>query len=80
MMPPYIIGRLQQEIPTGYVLSNVLEPVEDQSADSGFRIDERTTFDVVSRTYVWRVEMMGQNRPDIMGTQQYIEGMSGGLG
>lgn len=78
MMPPYVVGKLQQELPNQYVLSHLLEPVEDPEAEGGFVIEERKTFDVINRTYVWRVEMLGR-KPEIVGAQPY-GGYGGGLG
>jgi hypothetical protein len=63
-MPPFIVGKLQQELPSGYVLTNVLEPVNDERLVVGYRIEERNFFDTINRTYVWRCEILG-GKPDL---------------
>lgn len=53
-MPQMIIGKLDQETDRYFVLTNVLEASE-----------ERTHKDFISRTYVWRCEILGTQKPDL---------------
>lgn len=77
-MPPYIVGILQQETPASYHLSNVIEAVPDESRTVGYRVEERKFSDYISRTYVYRVELLGM-RPDIDEFAN-MEDYGGGLG
>ena len=70
-MPPFIVGLLQQETMTHYVLSNVLE--EDENGN----LHERMELDFISKTYVWRCEILGERKPQIIHSEDYDEG---GLG
>jgi hypothetical protein len=68
-MPDFIIGLLQESTPANYVLSNVIE-----EGEHGEPI-ERRDFDFVNRTYVWRCEMIGAQKPFVAS-----EDDEGGLG
>lgn len=70
-MPDFIVGVLQKETPTHYVLSNVLEENED------FDTVERKEMDFFSKTYVWRCEIIGAQKPFISTSEDDEEG---GLG
>jgi hypothetical protein len=74
-MPPFIIGILQQETPVSYLLSNVLEQVAD--GDS-FRLVERKFPDYISRTYVYRTELLGV-KPDLDSYEEPLD-YGGGMG
>ena len=54
MAPPYIIGILQGESGTHYTLTNVIEYFDDEGQPI-----ERKYPDVISKTYVWRCEIIG---------------------
>jgi len=69
-MPPFVIGVLQKETPTHYVLSNVLEENEE------YETVERRELDFFSKTYVWRCEILGTQKPFI--TASEVD--EGGLG
>lgn len=71
-MPPFMIGVLQKETPTHYVLSNVLEENEE------YETVERRELDFFSKTYVWRCEIIGTQKPFIIASEE--EDMGGGLG
>lgn len=71
-MPPFIIGLLESETPSGYMLSNVLE--EDAET---YDMRHRSGLDFINRTYVWRCEVLGPTLPfEISGNA----GDEGGLG
>lgn len=73
-MPDVIIGKLQKETPTEFVLTNVLEITPEG-------VSERNFYDVINRTYVYRCEVIGF-RPDdeeILASQ-YGEVMGPSLG
>lgn len=76
-MPPYIIGKLIQELPNSYCLSNVLDPVQDDNHPRGYRMEERKFQDYVNRTYVYRTEILGL-KPDFDDDNFTDDG--GGLG
>ena len=73
MMPPYIIGILYKDTPTHYVLTRVLEQNEET-----FELREREGFDFINKTYVWRCEVLGEERPYDVTEDDGYEG--GGLG
>lgn len=64
-MPPWVVGMLQQELPGAYLLGSVLEMVPDDGHPLGYIWQERKFPDYISRTYVYRVEILGA-KPDLM--------------
>lgn len=82
VIPEFIIGRLEQEAPTSYVLSSVIEEVETSDT---FEVQARQGLDFINRTYVWRLEILDE-APDVdfLNTQQrgryFASEDSGGLG
>lgn len=72
-MPQWIVGRLEQELPQWIVLSNVIEADEDSGEPM-----ERKHRDMVNRTYVWRCEILGINKPKI--TSEADDEWPGGMG
>lgn len=80
-MPPFIVGKLMVNEPAGFTLSNVLSMVADPHTVSGFRVEENKFFDVINRTYVYRVEILG-GKPDLTPEEVYEgeEYEGGGLG
>lgn len=73
-MPEYVVGFLFEETPGAYVLSKVLETVETEDFDFEDMITEG--INMISRTYVWRCEILG-NEPVAM---KHQSNPSGGLG
>jgi hypothetical protein len=80
-MPPFIIGKLESETPSSYVLSRVIERVETSEA---FQYMERKAMDFINRTYVWRVEILTEmptvDELNASEAGKYFDDDDGGLG
>jgi hypothetical protein len=72
-MPPFIVGLLQQDAQASYVLSNVIE-----FDDENMVWVERRELDFVSKTYVWRCELLGAVKPEVPTDEDQEEGFGMG--
>lgn len=72
-MPHFIVGILEQELPGSYVLSRVLEQEPDDAHPRGYIFVESTRMDYINRTYVYRLTVLGNHKPD-MNLYDAVEG------
>jgi hypothetical protein len=75
-MPPYMVGLLSNETPGAYVLTKVIEyrENEEEYTMEPYIIDQHNH---VSKTYVWRCEVLGEKPPL---DERPFNGEDGGLG
>lgn len=73
-MPASIVGFLSEETPGSYVLTKTVEYQEDEETFENIAVEVPTML-LVSRTYVWACEVLGERHE----TEQPYNG-EGGLG
>lgn len=54
-MPEFIVGKLEQETPSSYMLSSVIEEVD---TEDGLSVQATEGMSFINRTYIWRLEIL----------------------